>query len=176
MAQSRATGRRWWTGRKRVGKDPVQEWEVEIDDWPAVLDNVRTWIAEITRYEETSDLWALPRQELRASLEQASDNALFTRQEPAEVAAGLDQVIMSQLSTLAARFELTAAQVDNLSHAVGELKEASTRLGKKDWTLVLIAWLTMAVPPNAAMHLVGAVLHGIGQIVGVLVPLSLAPT
>jgi hypothetical protein len=155
-----------WFGYKQVGTDPVQEWEVPLNDWDGVLDNVRKWIREITEYEATPDLWELYQSGLRSSLEQASDNVPFTPAQQTELGAGFDRV-MAQLGAIGERFELTAAQVDGIKETVHELKDASKRLGKKDFLLVLIGQaLTMAVPPAVGQAILGAIFHAVGHVLG----------
>jgi hypothetical protein len=157
-----------WFGTKRVGTDPIQEWEVEANDWQAVLENVRLWIREIAQCEDTPDLWELYRSGLRSSFDQATDNTPFTPEEQAEVDAGLD-LVMAKLEEMSEKLDLTAADVRDIKRTVGELKDANKRLGKKDFKLVLIGQAATYAGPVARVF--GALLiHGVGHMLGLPPP------
>ena len=100
-----------------------------------LVENVHQWARAVVEWQETPDLWELiaSTPDL-AAIEQAASNELFTQDEQAELAVGLDQV-MTKLDGVSERQALTAAQVAAVKATVSELKDASKRLGKKDWTL-----------------------------------------
>jgi hypothetical protein len=146
-----------WFGQKRVGADPIEQWDVVLDDWPAVVAQVRRWAAEIATYEKTPDLWELYRDGLRSSVEEATDNKPFTPEERTNLAARLDQV-MAKLTEMSERHDMTAADVREIKETVEYLKDASTRLGKKDWALVLIGQAATYAGPVGRVFL-GHMLH-----------------
>ena len=69
------------------------------------------------------------------------------------------------------RFELEAGQLDGIDQKLDELAHASTRVGRKDWTITLYGAamgmiLNDLVQPNIAMNVIGMVAHGLAHIFG----------
>lgn len=157
-----------WQGTWRTGTDPARVWIATARDrWQGLVENVRQWAKAVVEWQETPDLWELIASTPGlAAIEQAASNELFTQDEQAELAVGLDQV-MTKLDEMSERQALTAAQVAAVKATVGELKDASKRLGKKDWTLVLIGQaVTLAVPQSVAQGIFAMILHTIGHVLG----------
>jgi hypothetical protein len=157
-----------WQGTWRTGTDPARGWiTTEQDRWHGLVENVRQWAKAVVEWQEAPDLWEqIASTPELAAVEQAASNELFTQDEQAELAVGLDQV-MARLDEMSERQALTAAQVAAVMATVGELKDASKRLGKKDWTLVLIGQaVTLSVPQSVAQGIFAMILHAIGHVLG----------
>jgi hypothetical protein len=140
------------------GTDPVQEWDIPVGNWGGVVEEVRRWIGEIEDYEATPDLWALYGPAPTSStVEQETDNSPFTPDERADLADRLDQV-MAKLEELSDRLNLTADDVADIKENVDYLKEASERLGKKDWLLIAMGAAATYAGPIGRIFL-GHMLH-----------------
>jgi hypothetical protein len=139
--------------------------------WDQILDAIAEWAREV-RYEmDTPDLWAeltrLP--EILTAVQGAEAvNAPFTQAEQAEISTRLD-VIKEYVSE---RFELTAAQMSAIEQGLDQVNEASTRVGRKDWMVMvngtLLSLITSEmVPPHVIQSVFHILIAGIGHIFGV---------
>jgi hypothetical protein len=163
-----------WGGYYQIGTDTPVTWTV-MDRWPGVVGQVQRWASEVHEWEETPDLWAqlASAPGLHGSLEQPADNTLFTPAQQTDLAAQLDEV-MARLSVNAGQLGLTAGDVEAIRQDVGELKEASKRVGPKDWRVMVygyaVGWLAHGVDPSAIGTVVGMIFHAVGHILGMPSP------
>jgi hypothetical protein len=138
--------------------------------WPQVMDALATWADEVKYEIDTPDLWAeLKRvpQVLAASQATDASNAPFTPNEQSEISGKLDEI----KKLVRERFELTDEQLAVIDERLDDAKEASTRLGRKDWILmfygsVMSTFMTDAVPPTVIQTVLTTVVHGIAHIFG----------
>jgi hypothetical protein len=144
---------------------------IPCEHWADVLVQFGQWADEVRYIADTPDLW----EELKRAPEilaatQAADasNAPFTADEQEEIGRRLDetkQLVRQQL-------ELTGDQLAAVDQKLDELKEASKRLGRKDWATILIGGLvstgmTDAVPPSVIQTVLSTVLHGLAHLFGI---------
>ena len=144
--------------------------EPTAGSWEQLLERISFWADEIRYVTTMPDLWqdlrqARALQPLVAS-EQAS-NTLFTTAERAEVARQMDQVTLY----IREAFELTAAQMAAIERGLGEVKDASNRLGRKDWKTILYGTvlslaLTDLVPAHVVQTILTAAVGGLAHMLG----------
>jgi predicted Zn-dependent protease with MMP-like domain len=108
---------------------------------------------------------------LVSSLEQTSDNAPFTAEQQAEIASRIDEVKALVRET----FELEVGQLEGIDQKLEEIKEASTRVGRKDWRIMLYGAafgmiLTDAIQPGVVQSILEMVVHGVAHIFGLGAP------
>jgi predicted Zn-dependent protease with MMP-like domain len=157
-----------WRGNWRTGTDPARVWITTGQDrWQALVDNVRQWAKAVVDWQETPDFWALAEAPELAAIEESSDNAPFTPEQQAEVAARIDDV--KQL--VAEKFELEAGQLEGVLHGLDEIKAASTRVGLKDLRVIVygyaFGWIANdAIHPSMVQTVVGMIFHAVGHALG----------
>jgi hypothetical protein len=167
-----------WVGSKKVGTDPVRNWTAPKADWGAICDKVWGWVRDILEYEATPDLWAqLASSGELAAIGDVTGNELFTQAQQAEIAARIDEVKVLVRET----FELGAGQLEGIDEKLDNLKEAGTRLGRKDWVGLLYGAafgmiVNDAVPPNVVQSFLAMVVHGLAHIFGFGAPPPPIPT
>lgn len=115
-----------WMGQMRSCTDPWEPWTTQ--DWQGVVTLAEEWATVTAEWGVIPDLWALDAK----PLPKAADNRPFSQPERDEIAKSLDD--MTQLAR--EKFELPDDQVSAIAQAVEELKEASGRIGRKDWKLM----------------------------------------
>lgn len=166
-----------WSGRKGVHSDPEERWESGSKEWGSLLNQVAIWAGDVVRWEDVPDLWQLRAgPEFMARLEQAAGNARFTVEELAAVDARIEEVRLQVRAT----FELTAAQLEVIDAKLDEIKEASRRVGRKDWVLIAMGTVvttivTDSVTPGVIHSVVGMVLQGLAHLFGMPAPLAVPP-
>jgi hypothetical protein len=94
-----------------------------------LLEAAEDWARAVARWAATPDLWGLDTE----PLPEAADNSPFTQAEQAEIAKRLDEA----RDFAREQFELPDDEIAAIGQAVEELKEASERVGRKDWKLML---------------------------------------
>lgn len=134
-----------------------------------LLENIRDWARQVAYVANTPDLWAQlgASRELLGSLEQGTDNAPFTADQQAEIADRIEDVKALVRET----FSLEARQLHGLDQKLDEVREASKRVGRKDWLMILYgAAFGMVVndliPPNVAIQVADLVVRSLGHIFG----------
>ena len=151
--------------------DRRADWrQLTAADWNQVIECLAAWAQEVKYETDTPDFWTELRQvpEILATAQAANaSNAPFTPDEQAEIAHRLDEI--KQL--VREQFELSADQLDAIDQKVDELKEASERLGRKDWLMILYGslvstFVTGAVPSGVIQTVLTTVVHGIAHIFG----------
>jgi hypothetical protein len=134
------------------------------------LRHIAQWAEEVLYVTETPDLWADLRQlpEVLAAAQAAgASNSPFTATELAEISNKLDEI----KSLVREKFELTGEQLSVIDTRLDEVKEASERLGRKDWLMLfygglISTFLTNAVPPSVIQTVLSVVVNGIAHLFG----------
>jgi hypothetical protein len=130
-----------------VGTDPGTHFPVIRPD--DMLRHLKKWAADVAEYERAPDLWELgsAADALRevAALE-ATNNARFTSDEQMEIAKSLTEI----QDYVRDHFELTAGQISAIEEKQGELIEASKRVGRRHWVL-MVEGAAVSLIVNAAV-------------------------
>jgi hypothetical protein len=97
-----------------------------------------------------------------------ASNAPFTVDEQAEISTRFDQVkdVVRQENP-----ELTAGQMSAFEQTLDEVKEATTRVGRKDWVMLangalLSLIVNDLVPPHVVQSVFNMLITGIGHLFG----------
>jgi hypothetical protein len=146
------------------------ETEICDPDWKQALSQVGDWAAEVQYMTTAPDLWKqFTRQpEVPVGLERSEvDNAPFTPAEQAEISERLEQVQQYLKDTCS----LSKQQMVDIEQRLDTVKEASERVGRKDWLMMLYgATFGMIVndlmPPSIVQDLLTMTIHGITHIFG----------
>ncbi|HEY1919321.1 MAG TPA: hypothetical protein VGH27_27440 [Streptosporangiaceae bacterium] len=139
--------------------------------WDNVLQHIAQWAEGVVYVAETPDLWAELQQvpEVLAAAQTAeASNTPFTATELTEISGRLDEI----KSLVRERFDLTSEQLYAIDQRLDEVKEASGRLGRKDWLMVFYGslvsvFVTDAVPPSVIQTILSVVVHGIAHLFGI---------
>jgi hypothetical protein len=150
-----------WSGRMRAGTDPETPWKAE--NWAQMLAFAGKWAGEVAEWARTPDMWALD----AAPLPEAVDNSPFTQAERDEIAMRLDE-IYDHLSEL---WDLRDHQAAAIGQTIEELKEASERVGRKDWKLMFYGafvsvGLAQVVPSGVVEAVFRLAVQGLGHFFG----------
>ncbi len=127
------------------------------DNWQTKIAKFDTWLQTLRHEVDAPDLWAIAEQgkALSEAASQDTENLPFTPSEIKKVNEKLDE--LKQLLLGGQQFqEREAAIIDNQFRY---LKEASERLGRKDWLTILYGVLIplaiqIALPPERANSLI----------------------
>jgi hypothetical protein len=166
FAYEPGTSFRQWSGAWRAGTDPRFVW-MTADKWPGLVEHVREWARLVREWEQTPDLWALASSPGMSAIGKSSDNVFFTAEEQAEIAGRIDEV----KALVREAFELEPGELEGLDQKLDEIKEATKRVGRKDWLIMLYGAalgmvLNDAVPPNVAIHTAEMIIYGVAHIFG----------
>ena len=152
-----------------IGTDPGTYLPVIRPD--DMLGHLKKWAADVAEYKRAPDLWELgsAADALRevAALE-AGNNARFTADEQTEIAKRLTEI----QDYVRDHFELTAGQISSIEEKLGELAEASKRVGRKDWVLMVEGAavsliVNAAVPQHVVIQtMLLMIAHGLGHLFG----------
>jgi hypothetical protein len=142
------------------------------DRWKDVVYRVTDWARVVS--DEAPDLWgqSVLKRRLLSAMEASDENTPFTESQRAEITDRL-QHIEDQLRE---HGELTAAQLERVEEKFEDIKEASGRLGKKDWWTYTIGALTTlfvasTVTPDVANHILTTVVGAVAHLLGNLPPM-----
>jgi hypothetical protein len=141
-------------------------------DWKELIARLSEWAGEVRYETEIPDFWAelgkVPQVLATAHTAEAS-NALFTPVEQAEISTRVDHVknVVQRENP-----ELTAEQMTAIEQTLDEVKEATTRVGRKDWAMLANgALLSLIVNDVVPAHVVQSVFNmlitGIGHLFGI---------
>jgi hypothetical protein len=124
------------------------------------------WGEAVADWADTPDLWAVDADQMP----DAANNSLFTKAEQDEIAYWLTGVTVYARESL----ELSESQLA-IDNAVDELKDASTRIGRKDWRLMFIgAFVTLGLEhvlePGVVETLMRLATQGLAGVFGAHVP------
>jgi hypothetical protein len=133
--------------------------------WIVLEAKVRDWATEVKLDADTPDRWAEIQREgeiLTGARYIDVENTPFTLDEQAQIAEQLEQIKRSAQAT----YGLSDERMLELSAKLDEIKDASGRMGRKDWVLLfggamLGLILTDLLPPSAAQNILITVLHGL---------------
>jgi hypothetical protein len=125
----------------------------------------------------TPDLWEELKRtpEILASVEQGdTSNAPFTPDEQAEIGHRVDEI----KHLVRNQFEPTDEQMSAIEQTLDEVKEASTRVGRKDWAMMangalLSLIVNDLVPAQVIQSVFSTLITGIGHIFGLGGPLPI---
>ena len=112
--------------------------------WSDVLQNLELWISYMIRETETPDLWAgleADNQLIKIATEQPSDNLPFTQVELPQVRKCLEDIKAYVVRTN----EFSETQKKIIDARFKHMEEAATRMGRKDWTSLVIGNLVSIV-------------------------------
>lgn len=140
------------------------------DGWDNVLQQVVFWAGEVKYVTETPDLWAelqKSRTVLAMAAEDEISNSLFAVEEQAEIAARIEEIKQQTRENP----ELTAAQISGIDNKLDELVDASKRVGRKDWLVMLYGAafgmiVNDMVPAHVVQGIITTVITGLGHIFG----------
>jgi hypothetical protein len=141
-------------------------------EWNTLMDYLEDWTNEVGYEINTPDLWAELRQVpkiLKAAQSADASNEPFTLDERAVVWRLLDQ---ARYAILREHHELTAEQGSAFEETLDEVKEAVTRVGRKDWVMLangalLSLVVNDLVPPHVVQSAFNMLITGIAHIFGV---------
>jgi hypothetical protein len=155
------------------GEETPRDKSVNLQ-WPLVLQCVSIWLENVERERSTPDLWAQlekQRELLAASApfeQDDANNSPFTPDEQQQIEAQLDEIKELLVQT---------HQADGraLESSIEYLREASTRMGRRDWLTIFIGtifgWaLNGLVPPEGVRQALALAAHGLGHLFGGGVP------
>jgi hypothetical protein len=160
---------RGYSGSYGVG-DSTISWPYDASMWAKVPEKVRRWAEDVKHDVNTPDLWAeLQRQReiLTGARYEAVENTLFTPAEQTEIAKQLQEIKEYVKKT----YSLSSQQMSRVEARLDEAKEASHRIGRKDW-LLLFFGVTFTViatdflPPEAVQHILIMALRGLDHLFG----------
>lgn len=150
--------------------DEAPRMDISRNDWSDIEERARVWAEGAKRFADTPDLWT----ELRTEKEVLSgaeyenmDNAPFTPDEQFRIAEQLREI----KAHLVEQDSLSDERLSQIEAKLGEIEEASHRLGRKDWLntffgVMFTLIVTALVPPDAVQHVIAIVIHGLGDLFG----------
>jgi hypothetical protein len=125
-------------------------------DWGSTMHYVNIWAAALNRELTTPDLWAALKvqKQLAASSLEVRDNTPFSTAEQQSIAVAIHQLQTEFISATKA----TGERLHKIEQQTAYLVDASKRLGRKDFLLLLVGSLTSFVlehtlASDAARHL-----------------------
>ena len=116
---------------------------------------VQHWLKDVKEDLSTPDLWAdLAANRALLAVPKPEENSPFTEREQEQLRSQLDHILDAILSNL----QLTADQGETIRADMDYLKEAATRVGRRDWVGLVIGtiggWvLSSALPPEKASEI-----------------------
>lgn len=143
-------------------------------DWQRCLDGARKWSEIVKRECVDPDLWEELRRKrtfLGRARQEDLANTSFTTEERAEIADQLKEIEESVKRACS----LSAEQAEYVERRFDEVKDASHRLGRKDWLLlfggVLFSLILSAVvPPEVVQHILTMAAQGMSHLFGAGAP------
>jgi hypothetical protein len=144
-------------------------------DWRFMYAALSHWLENIERERSSPNLWAeLNKQrELFAATEPSGrqgdeSNAPFTAEEQAQVATQLNEIKEVLVQNHQADRRALESRIEYL-------REASTRMGRRDWLNIFVgtifSWaLTGLAPPEGVREVLALAAHGLGHLFGGGVP------
>lgn len=94
-------------------------------------------------------------------------NSPFTNDERRQIAVDLEGI----KEYVREQFDLTGEQIAHINEGLDEAAEATERIGRKDWRLLVYGTIVNlvvadAIPPEVARHILAMVIHAIVQLFG----------
>ena len=175
----RSSSERGFYGNSTVGDaldgrygDPDNKYGDELgrESWPEVIRLFMRWLKNVTLESETPDMWEDLRRGslfLDEAVQEVADNTPFTGAEQAQIAVQLKDI----KEYVAESRTLSAGQAARLDARFDEAEEASRRLGRKDWILLLggalfSLVLSAVAPPEVMQHVLIMTEQGLGHLFG----------
>jgi hypothetical protein len=142
---------------------------------------IRTWVQEVDYLINNADLWEEMRRQSRDTANNfahtAVNNLPFDEREQAQIAARVHAIKQHVRVT----YELSSDQLSGIDRKLDEIKEASERVGRKDWLMMLQGAafgliVQDSVPPHIVQNIVTMALQGLAHFIGIgASPLPLPP-
>jgi hypothetical protein len=140
--------------------------------WSDVIHWVKSWACDVACETSGPNLWAVLRRvpEIMTAVQAAdATNAPFTPDEQAEISTRIDQAkdaVPRENPGLAAEQKLAIEQT------LDEVKEATTRVGRRDWVMLangalLSLIVNNVVPPHVVQSVFNMLITGIGHLFGI---------
>jgi hypothetical protein len=147
--------------------------------WIQVEERVRRWAKEVKEDVDTPDRWAESQREreiLTGARYEDVENTPFTSDEQAAIAEHLRQTKEYVTRT----YSLSDAQILHLEARLDDVAAAASRMGRKDWTLLVCGALLGAfvegiLPQEAVQDILRMTLDGLGSLFGGGGPPELPP-
>lgn len=146
--------------------DDINTEEHPAGGWDTQAFLVQRWLDHLVRELQAPDLWQAIADEksLSDASSQNAENSLFSADEIKRI----DQNLPEIKEKLLAAQEFTPQQRQYLDSNFAYLKDASTRMGRKDWIIIVVGTLTniiITLPLTSAVardlfHIAGLVLNG----------------
>jgi hypothetical protein len=146
--------------------DLIEKWAHDITDWYAKFLEKEEGERQ---YEAIPDLWTLRGEVPLTGIREPVDNTPFTPSEQEEIGARLDAIKQYTKETYP---ELPSQQIADIERDIDELKEATQRVGRKDWRIMLYGTAfnmitSDLVPPHIVQSILTMAIHGLAHILGV---------
>jgi hypothetical protein len=134
----------------------------------SLIQSIQSWAKEAKLVAQTPDLWA----EMQRTRELVVDeqwtayaNTLFTKDERTQIIVELDAI----KHRVKEQFDLTHEQIAHIEERLDEAAEASERVGRKDWRLLIYGTIinlavTDTVTPGVARHMLAMVIQLIAHV------------
>ena len=153
-------------------------------DWDEVRVIAQKWSDGVSQYQKAKadyeskqaaipDLWSLKKQTdfTKASFSDMASQADFKSDERNQIASALRSV----LGEITACDELTAENLANIEQHLTDLKEASERVGPKDWKMMFLGVITTmlvtdAIPQRVVQTIYTSVVAALGHVLGMGTP------
>ena len=148
--------------------------------WGQLLAELKDWIGKVKFEHEGADPWAefeASGAMLAAAAQDVIGNRPFTAEEQAAIEGRIEEIKQQTRENL----ELSPEQVAGIEQKLDDFKEASERVGRKDWlTMLYGAAFGMIVDDTVSTHVVQGiittVITGLGHIFGLAsMPPALPP-
>jgi hypothetical protein len=147
----------------RTSVDGLRTLATVAGTWEERLGHFRQWLQTVSQYERfinheyesTPDLWKILTALSDESISSHIENVPFTAPEQEYIGRELRRIA----DTVSKEHNLTEAQFTHLNQKVDQIIESSNRIGKKDWTMVVVGSLlsilsSAILPPEAAQAFV----------------------
>jgi hypothetical protein len=138
--------------------------------WEKLQEVIPPWAREARYIAEHPDLWQKAKQErkiLSAAQQDQVSSAPFTAAEQEEIASRIEEIKAQARKNP----ELTAEQISGIEMRLDDLKEASERVGKKDWLVMMYGaafglFVNDLVPQHVVQSIITMTITGLGHIFG----------
>lgn len=135
-------------------------------DWKMQLLHVRLWCESLRRELDAPDLWATSRSLVFPDLSGPEENSPFSEVEIKQIGTALDDVA----TRIEASGQVPAPELSKILAELQALREASTRVGRKDWKTMLLGALvglvvSKGVDPDTMRVVWGHVVGAFGHVV-----------
>jgi hypothetical protein len=140
-------------------------------EWSDVVREFMEWVGTVKLEAEADDLWQqLGRGNglLQEVAQEDLSNTPFTSAERAEIAQHLQEI----KDYLKESHAVSAEQFARIEARLDEVKEASRRVGRKDWLLLFVGILftlvlSAVIPSDLLQHILTMTAQGLGRLFGV---------